>query len=303
MADEVFVKHGEYVLPFSPWRLTQSIMPTGIHPEMAYALSKEIGDAIKAQGKRFVKPTDITKLIESHLDKTDPKLPERYNVWHRYRHLREEGKLKQPMLILLGGATGTGKSSVALEVAHRLGIRNVIGTDYVRQILRTMFSEEILPDIYMSSFDAWQALKVPIAPGEDKIAIGYVEQVKHVSVGIEAIVSRAMKEGTDVLLEGIHILPGILQQELADNPTVTTIALSVENADEHKVRLSQRGKYSARSPEEYLSKFDAIRKIQSFIIAQASTRGVPVINNLSFDKTVESIIEKTTHNVRKIVKR
>ena len=34
-------------------------------------------------------------------------------------------RLELPLLVLVGGATGTGKSTVATEVAHRLGITRV----------------------------------------------------------------------------------------------------------------------------------------------------------------------------------
>ena len=303
MAEEnIFVKSGDYVLPFSPWILTQEIMPTGIHPEKAHTIAKEIGDTLKSEGKRFVSPHDITELIEKKLDEVDSKLPGRYKVWHEFRAMRAEGKIKTPLIILLGGGTGTGKSSVALEVAHRLGIRNVIGTDYVRAVLRTLFSETILPDIYMSTYDAWEAVKIPIAPGEDKVAVGYLEQVKHVGVGIDAIIDRAKKEGTDVVLEGIHILPGMFEHEKED-PSLSNVVLSVNSKDEHKLRISQRGAYSSRESAEYLKKFDNIRKIQDFINEQASTRGIPVVNNVSFDKTLEAIIEKTTANVIKILKK
>ncbi|MFH1786092.1 MAG: hypothetical protein ABH829_00360 [archaeon] len=301
MAEEnIFVKSGDYVLPFSPWLLTQEIMPTGIHPEKAHTIAKQVGDLLKAEGRRFVSPHDITELIEKSLDAVDPKLPGRYKVWHEFRTRRANGEIKTPLIILIGGGTGTGKSSVALEVAHRLCIRNVIGTDYVREVLRTLFSETILPDIYLSTYDAWEAVKIPIAPGEDKVAVGYIEQVKHVSVGIDAIIQRARKEGKDVVIEGIHILPGMFKYE-RDDLSISTVVLTVNNKDEHRLRISQRGVYSSRESTEYLKRFDNIRNIQHFINEQASSRGVPVIDNVTFDKTLEAIIEKTTSNVTKIL--
>ena len=55
----------------------------------------------------------------------------------RYRDLQE---LDLPIILLIGGATGTGKSTVATEVAYRLGITRVTSTDFVRQTMRAFFA-------------------------------------------------------------------------------------------------------------------------------------------------------------------
>ena len=67
-------------------------------------------------------------------------------------------QLELPLLVLVGGATGTGKSTVATEVAHRLGITRVTSTDVVRQTMRAFFSAEFMPSIHYSSFEAGQAV-------------------------------------------------------------------------------------------------------------------------------------------------
>ena len=45
--------------------------------------------------------------------------------------------------LLVGGATGTGKSTVATEAAHRLGITRVTSTDFIRQTMRAFFSRGV----------------------------------------------------------------------------------------------------------------------------------------------------------------
>ena len=69
----------------------------------------------------------------------------------RYQELRE---LDLPIIILVGGATGTGKSTVATEIAYRLGITRVTSTDFIRQTMRAFFSHEFMPSIHYSSFEA-----------------------------------------------------------------------------------------------------------------------------------------------------
>ncbi len=69
----------------------------------------------------------------------------------RYQRLQE---VESPLVLLVGGATGTGKSTITTEVAHRLGINRVTSTDFVRQTMRAFFSEAFMPSIHYSSFEA-----------------------------------------------------------------------------------------------------------------------------------------------------
>ena len=108
-------------------------------------------------------------------------------------------RVTKPIILLIGGATGTGKSTVATEVAHRLGINRVTSTDVVRQTLRAFFAPEYMPSIHRSSFDA--------GAGEGMID-GFVEQATNVLIAIDATIERALQEGWSMVLEGVHLVPG-----------------------------------------------------------------------------------------------
>ena len=58
----------------------------------------------------------------------------------RLRRLHALRQLDVPIILLVGGATGTGKSTIATEAAHRLGITRVTSTDFIRQTMRAFFS-------------------------------------------------------------------------------------------------------------------------------------------------------------------
>ena len=53
---------------------------------------------------------------------------------------REVERLDVPLVILIGGATGVGKSTIATQLAARLGIVRVVATDAIREVMRAMFS-------------------------------------------------------------------------------------------------------------------------------------------------------------------
>ena len=86
-------------------------------------------------------------------------------------------ELDLPLIVLVGGATGTGKSTVATEVAYRLGITRVTSTDFVRQTMRAFLSHDFMPSIHYSSFEVRRRKR---ASG---VVDGFVEQTRNVLVG------------------------------------------------------------------------------------------------------------------------
>ena len=63
-------------------------------------------------------------------------------------------RLDVPLVILIGGATGVGKSTIATQLAARLGIVRVVATDAIREVMRSMLSPELMPTLHTSSFHA-----------------------------------------------------------------------------------------------------------------------------------------------------
>ena len=98
-------------------------------------------------------------------------------------------------LVLVGGATGTGKSTVATEVAHRLGITRVTSTDVVRQTMRAFFSAEFMPSIHYSSFEAGKAVSRVEGDKRDPNLTGFLDQTRNVLVGVHAVLGRRWRRG------------------------------------------------------------------------------------------------------------
>ena len=113
----------------------------------------------------------------------------------RYRRWRRLDRLDRPLVVLIGGTTGVGKSTLAAMLAARLGVNRVIATDVIRQVLRAFFTHEAMPTVHGSAFEV------------GGIA-GYRDQAERVGTGIAAIVERAAAEGKPVVVEGVHVVPG-----------------------------------------------------------------------------------------------
>ena len=189
------------------------------------------------------------------------------------------------MIVLVGGATGTGKSTVATEVAYRLGITRVTSTDFVRQTMRAFLSHDFMPSIHSSSFEV---------AGEDGlggVVEGFVEQTRNVLVGVRALVERAMQEGWSLVLEGVHLVPGMLPP--VDEAMVVHCVLAIEDEELHASHFWVRDASSdgLRPVQKYLDAFGDIRLVQDFILEQAHRTGVPVVENGSIELSIGTVIE------------
>ena len=60
------------------------------------------------------------------------------------------------LIILLGGSSGTGKSTLASLIASRLGISTVLSTDTIRHIMRNFVNREENPILFCSTYEAAQ---------------------------------------------------------------------------------------------------------------------------------------------------
>ena len=78
-----------------------------------------------------------------------------------FRRWGEVERLDVPLVILIGGATGVGKSTIATQLAVRLSIVRVVATDAIREVMRSTLTHELMPTLHTSSFHADEALREP----------------------------------------------------------------------------------------------------------------------------------------------
>jgi 2-phosphoglycerate kinase len=196
--------------------------------------------------------------------------------------------LDVPLVVLVGGATGTGKSTVATEVAHRLGITRVTSTDVVRQTMRAFFSREFMPSIHYSSFEV-----APEAAEEDlegdALLRGFLDQTRNVLVGVKAVLGRALEEGYSLALEGVHLVPGML--EPVEGAVFCQVLLTIEDEEEHAAHFWTRDGEGMRPFQKYLRALADIRRVQDYLVERAAKTGVPTINNSSVDETVSNVVD------------
>mmetsp|Transcript_16337 Transcript_16337/g.14037 ORF Transcript_16337/g.14037 Transcript_16337/m.14037 type:complete len:80 (-) Transcript_16337:87-326(-) len=64
------------------------------------------------------------------------------------------------MIVLLGGTSGSGKSTVSSLLASRFGISTVLSTDSIRHVMRNFMTTDECPVLFASTYEAGQKIKV-----------------------------------------------------------------------------------------------------------------------------------------------
>ena len=279
-------------LPYSKGLTARTLMAVGIPAIRAHDLSRRIEEDLASRGETAATLDRVEELAGDDAG---------MRRFRRYLALRE---LDLPVIVLLGGATGTGKSTVATELAYRLGITRVTSTDFIRQTMRAFFSEDFMPTIHYSSFEAGKALQRP-EEAQDPAIAGFLDQSRNVLVGVRASFDRALEEGWSMVLEGVHLVPGLVKlPPAAEEAIVAQCILEIEEPEAHELHFYVRDAASegVRPVARYLDRFDEIRRIQSDLVARARREEVAVIESSNLDEAVmqalELVLAKVEHPER-----
>jgi 2-phosphoglycerate kinase len=206
---------------------------------------------------------------------------DRSRPWHEFE------ELDRPLVVLIGGGTGVGKSTVATQLAYSLGITRVSSTDFIRQVLRAVVPEAIAPELALSSFELDED-----APADGTASHAEFErQARQVMVGVRAAIGRAVAEGLPVIVEGIHVLPELVDPGVVPDALVVSVVLTVEDGDEHRNRFRLRAQGSERPAGRYQANLEKIRSLQDHVVATARRTSTPVIANRQLDTTVGSVLD------------
>jgi 2-phosphoglycerate kinase len=282
----VTIRDGKAGLPYSKGLMATSIMAAGLPPGRAYHVAEAIEKRLHEEGHESVSSSELRDLAVAVLEEAvGVRYAENYRRWQRAQDRTI------PLIVLIGGSTGVGKSTVATTVAHRLGIVRIVSTDAVREVMRGIFTREMMPSIHTSSFDVSTLLREPSGEA-DPVISGFRQQVQAVTVGIAQIIRRAVVEGTDLIIEGAHVVPGFLDLPARTQAIVAPLVITVDDEQIHRSHFVARS-HDARSRghRRYLDHYGDIRKIQRYLKALALEHGVPVVPSYSLDATVSRVME------------
>ena len=285
-------------VPFSKGLMARALAVTGLDTERSYLIARRADRDLAERGAISLDMDRLSELAAEVIGEDEAERTVR-----RLRRLEALERLDEPLLLLIGGATGTGKSTIATEAAHRLGITRVTSTDFIRQTMRAFFSEEFMPSVHYSSFEARLALtRAEEEESGDAAILGFLDQTRHVVVGVQAALERAGTERWSTVLEGVHLVPGMVSVDVP-GAFVVQCVVAIEDENLHRSHFWVRD-YSTeglRPLDKYLDSLPQIRQIQDYLVERARRYDVPVIVNDSLDRAIGDIMDLVLRRADQLV--
>jgi 2-phosphoglycerate kinase len=271
MPPETIVVHKGHGLPYSKGLMAQALSATALSQERSFELARLIERRLAERGEPEIDVAALHALAEEVLLAEEGEL-----AAGRYRGWRRLDRLDRPLVLLIGGTTGVGKSTLAALLAARLGVNRVIATDVIRQVLRAFFTIEAMPTVHHSAFEAGGV-------------VGYRDQAERVGTAITAIVERAAAEAKPVVVEGVHVVPGGVHPRVRERCVLVEALVVVDDPELHRGHFSLRP--GTRPAERYLGSFDDIRRVQDHLWERARSERVAIIDNENVDRALARLME------------
>lgn len=285
-------------VPFSKGLMARALAATGLDPERSYLIALRAEGDLDDRGSSSLGFERLSELAVEVLGED-----EAARTVRRLQRMDALRRVEEPLLLLVGGATGTGKSTIATEVAHRLGITRVTSTDFIRQTMRAFFSEEFMPAVHYSSFETRLALtKAEEEESGDAAILGFLDQTRNVLTGVHAALERAATEHWSMVIEGVHLVPGMVAVDVPGAMVVQCV-VAIEDEAAHRSRFWVR-EYATeglRPLEKYLDALPQIRTIQDFIVERAHRYDVPVITSDSVETAIGDVLDLVLRRADKVV--
>ena len=186
--------------------------------------------------------------------------------------------MSKPRLLVITGSSGVGKSTLSARAAASLGFSKSASTDTIREALRTQFDADELPALHRSSFES----------AGSGVVEDWHETVKVLSEGVAAVVRRASMKGSDLLLEGVHVIPDaqILNDWRGAGGIACGVVLYVEEGDRHQRFIVRRERHNNSGLAHYLDNLDRIREIQREMVSNGREAGWLVMDASAQDDPV-----------------
>ena len=200
---------------------------------------------------------------------------------------RAEGQ--GPLVILLGGAPGTGKTTIANLLMAELGLSHHLSTGFIRASVSHLLPEADARILQHHTYDAYQALNnadaARSAGGDDGLLLeGAIHQSMLLKPSIESCINRAHREGIGIVLEGSHFLPGVLEPSTLEASLLCI--LDVPDREALKLRVLSPNHSRRRLSDAQLER---LIRLQDGILGLAQIHGQPVVINDNLSGAVKQI--------------
>ncbi|GLE00239.1 hypothetical protein PINS_up008966 [Pythium insidiosum] len=230
---------------------------------------------------------------------------------------KEITQRRRSFIVLLGGTSGTGKSTLASLLAARLRLTTVLPTDSVRHILRAFTSKEENPCAFVSTYQAGDALPESVVQElsvasdggmsahrlhKRKVLRGYKMQSDVVLDRLDRVLTMFERRQQSLVVEGVHLNTEQMLTLVKRHPTCVPFVIYISNELKHRERFAVRARHMTIDPQanKYIKYFDNIRIIQRHLCKYADKYLIPKIDNTNVDRSINAILATLVRVLRKL---
>ena len=282
--------------PFSRGIFIKRLLNCGIAAETCNSITRHVhGRLMRARVKSITPEELIVMAYHETVKQVDRKSANQYLIWTDFH------RSNTPLIILIGGVPGSGKSTIATELATQLSIIRTQSTDMLREVMRSLLPKRISPALHESSFTAGKTMHSAgfyKANQPDALESGFNAQSDLVSLACRAVLNRAISERVSMILEGVHIRPNLYNKLRKADAITVPVMLGVLQQKRLKQNFNRRSKIAAeRRATRYLKYFEEIWQLQSTILSEADSADIEIIDNTDRDQTVTEICKILTETL------
>ncbi len=198
--------------------------------------------------------------------------------------------------IVVGGVPSVGKTSICGYLARKFDIDMVLSGDYLREFLRGAVEDDKRYEILKTSvYDAWKRFGLRT---KENIVKGYVEQGKVMSVGLNAVIERAIKNDEKLIMETLYFLPENFPS-LRDE-SVIPVYIHVSSPERYREMILERERFThpGQPGDRLAAQMDAYQAIAEYTLELCRKGGVKTFDNLDYLKTREEITQFVASRIR-----
>lgn len=181
-------------------------------------------------------------------------------------------------VLLIGGASGSGKTCVSYPIAKMYGV-NLIEADDFQVFLEAMSTPEQQPEIhYWETHPDWQQEGVEATVGQ------LIDVGRAFIPGLEAVIKNHIESDMPVVIEGDFILPELCA--LFDSSKVKSVFI-------HEPSREQiLNNYLIREPDYGLQQYrtDVSHRYGNWLAAECERYGISVVESRPWDTVIDRIL-------------
>ena len=286
----IVISDREPGLPYSKGLMASQVMVTGLSPFRAYQVAEEIEERLRERGSTSLTTDELAQMALEVLTEI---AGERYAK--NFLRWREVEKPRR------AAGDPDRRRDGGREVDDRHAARRTPGHRPLRRHRRDPRGHAV--DV-LAGADAHAATRPRSRPTPrsasrrrarpTRSSSGSASRRRPWRSGINALIERAALEGTSIIIEGAHVVPGFFDLDAFDGRILAVpVVITVEDEERHRspLRRARATSIASRPAQRYAEGFDNIRRLQRYVKSQALSHGVPIIPNYSFDQSLAAVID------------